>query len=341
MSGLTGMPVPKKQDMFTVVNVDEAVAKHFPPGSKLISARPHGASFWTRTARLDVELADKSECKFFLKVSTGDVGLGMLRGEFYGVTAMYKFIPDGVPRPVGWGTYVSDPDTHFYLCEFIEMIEELPDIRKFSVMLAKLHHNSMVSSDAPTKFGFPIVTYEGKMHQDVTWCATWEESFSRQTKAFADQEILSQGPSQELDTLWPLYFKNVIPRLLRPLESHGRKIKPALIHNDIWYGNIAINAETGEPVIFDPAMFWGHNESDLGNMNTSRYRLGRHWMREYHKNFPVSPPEEDYGDRNAVYAIRGHLVASTLYPGNNNFRRMLIAEIKRLVEKYPNGYQGE
>lgn len=48
---------------------------------------------------------------------------------------------------------------------------------------------------------------------------------------------------------------------------------------------------------------------DLDNMAVPRYRLGRHWMREYHRNFPISDPEEDYEDRNTVYAM---YVASTL-----------------------------
>lgn len=31
--------------------------------------------------------------------------------------------------------------------------------------------------------------------------------------------------------------------------------------------------------------------------------MGRHWMREYHKHFPISDPEEDYEDRILVYAM--------------------------------------
>lgn len=93
--------------------------------------------------------------------------------------------------------------------------------------------------------------------------------------------------------------------------------------------------------MFDPSVFWGHNEYDLDNMNIPRYRLGRNWMREYHKHFPISDPEDDYEDRNAVYAIRANLCASTLHQGNRHFRDLAIDEIRRLVQKYPNGYQGE
>lgn len=42
---------------------------------------------------------------------------------------------------------------------------------------------------------------------------------------------------------------------------------------------------------------------DLGNMNIPRYRLGKQWMKEYHRYFPVSAPEEDYDDRNLLYGM--------------------------------------
>lgn len=232
----------------------------FPPGSRVISARPHGASFWTRTARIDLELSDKSHHSLFMKVATDDTGLGMLKGEYYGVSALHKIISNGIPRPVAWGTYKSDHNTHFYLCDFVDMIEELPDIRQFCHLLAKLHHDSMLSPDAPKEFGFDVVTYEGSMYQNVKWCKTWEESFLLHLKAFIDQERKSQGPSKELDELLPPFIEKVIPRLLRPLQTHGRTIKPVLVHGDIWYGNIATNANTGEPLMFDPSVFWGHNE---------------------------------------------------------------------------------
>lgn len=67
------------------------------------------------------------------------------------------------------------------------------------------------------------------------------------------------GQSVELDALLPNLFANVIPRLLRPLQEGGRKIKPALVHGDLWRGNIGI-INDAEVVVYDPASFWAHNE---------------------------------------------------------------------------------
>lgn len=159
----------------------------FPKGTEVIEAWPHRARFWTCTARIHVKLPDGTPHTYFLKIATGDVGRGMCQGEFEGIKVLYQVVPGGVPRPVAWGTYSANADTHFYLCDFIDMIEALPDIPAFCAMLAKLHRESIPLSPNG-KFGFPITTYEGTMWQDVTWCDTWEESFTRHFKAFVEQE---------------------------------------------------------------------------------------------------------------------------------------------------------
>ncbi len=231
----------------------------FPPGSKFVSAIPYGTSIWTRTVCVNIELADGSTQANFLKIGNADIGRNMVRSEFEGVNAVYPIVPDFVPRPIGWGAYKADQNKHFYMSDFIPMIEELPDPQAFCAKLAQLHRDSIPLSPNG-KFGFHVTTYAGNMPQDVTWCDTWEESFSRGLRGFAEQEKNARGPSEDLDRLLPQLFEKVIPRLLRPLHTGGRKLKPVLIHGDLWYGNLATNGNTGAPITFDPAVFWAHNE---------------------------------------------------------------------------------
>lgn len=183
----------------------------------------------------------------------------MLRSEYEGCSALYPIVPDFVPQPVAWGTYKSDPNTHYYMAEFIPMIEEVPEPQAFCAVLAKLHKDSIPLSKNG-KFGFHVPTYGGTMPNDVTWCDTWEESYSRGLWGFTEQEKAAHGPSEALEDLYPRLFGQVIPRLLRPLATGGRPIKPVLIHGDLWYGNMATNANTGNPVSFDPSVLWAHNE---------------------------------------------------------------------------------
>lgn len=184
----------------------------------------------------------------------------MLEGEFEGAKVIHKYTPKGIPRPIACGSFKSDPNTHFYLCDFVDMKEELPDIGKFSKMLAKLHKKSMLDNDAPVQFGFDFMTYQGSMYQDISWCDTWEGMYSKRFQSFVDQERVSQGPSDELDEIVPQFKIKVIPRLLRPLVTHDRSIKPVALHGDLWSGNMDINSATEKPVYFDPSVFWGHHE---------------------------------------------------------------------------------
>jgi protein-ribulosamine 3-kinase len=52
------------------------------------------------------------------------------------MTAMHKMIPDSTPAPVALGTYVSNPNIHFFLCHFIDMIDEVPEVQSFVARVA-------------------------------------------------------------------------------------------------------------------------------------------------------------------------------------------------------------
>ncbi|MDI1487169.1 MAG: hypothetical protein OHK93_006437 [Ramalina farinacea] len=205
-----------------------------PAGTQAKSLNPHGASYWTRTARLLTLQEDGSEKSFFLKVSIGQRGKGMMSGEFASMTAIHTALPSVAPTPIAWGTYVSDPDIHFFLCSFHKMSGELPEIERFSAQVAALHR----AGKSPTgKFGFEVTTFQGNLPQDNTWCDTWEEFYIRGMVRMLQLEEDCQGRCQELKELRGPMFERVIPRLLRPLETGGRKIEPTLVHGDLYYGN--------------------------------------------------------------------------------------------------------
>jgi protein-ribulosamine 3-kinase len=243
----------------------------------------------------------------------------MMSGEFKSMTEIHNAVPAFAPIPIAWGTYASDPDIHFFLCSFHEMSEELPNVQRFSAQVAELHRKGK----SPTgKYGFPCTTFQGNLPQDNTWTDTWEEFYVNGMKRMLQLEEESQGPSQELTDLCVAMYEKVIPRLLRPLETGGRQIEPCLVHGDLWYGNASTDDKTDEPLVFDACCFYAHNEYELGTWRPTRYKLGRPYVKAYHKNFPVSAPVEDHDDRNALYSIRFNLHASALYSGNTRFRTM-------------------
>lgn len=77
----------------------------------------------------------------------------------------------------------------------------------------------------------------------------------------------------ESDFVCNLAHEKVVPRLLLPLQSDGRILKPCIIHRDCWDGNTAMDPKTSEAFGFDVCSFYGHNEYDTGNWRAPRHTL--------------------------------------------------------------------
>ncbi|MCJ1394921.1 hypothetical protein MMC18_007801 [Xylographa bjoerkii] len=328
-------PMPRLEK----VEEDKSWLDLLPAGSTVVSSSGHGASYWSRSARIDVRLPSGAEQVFFIKLTLSDIGLVMVRGEYEGMKALYAVSRDIIPEPIGYGTFMSDPNTHFFLCEFVDMKDELPDLVDFCKLVADHHHRSMAMS-SNGMFGFPVTTCNGSTPQDCSWDASWEAFFTRslQHKFRLLEEI--HGPNEEIQGLLPVLFDKVCPRLLRPLETEGRVIRPCLLHGDLWDGNVSVHADSDLPYLFDAAVSWGHNEFDLSTWRPARFRFGRAHVKEYFRHFPISPPEEDWDDRNLLYSLRADLDESLLFPLAKRFYELAIITLKELTEKFPKGYEG-
>lgn len=204
-----------------------------------------------------MELEDATPLSFFIKALSKENGKNMVHAEYESMKEIYTLLPHFAPKPIAWGTYKLKPDTHFFLCEYREMTDDMPDPHKFTARLAELHQNS---KSANGKFGFHVTTYNGNLPQYTNWEVSWEVFFSKSLRQALELEVQAKGPDPELDSLVPIIFDKVIPRLLRPLETEGRSIKPSLVHGDLWYANSGIDVETGESLVFDACCFYAHNE---------------------------------------------------------------------------------
>jgi protein-ribulosamine 3-kinase len=150
----------------------------------------------------------------------------------------------------------SNPQKHFLLVEFKDMADELPPVPEFVAVIAALHQNS---SSPNGKFGFQVPTSQS-LQLDNSWCDTWEEFFTNAMRGTVELEQAIQGHNQELQDLAEKMYAKVIPRLLRPMESGGRRLKPTLVHGDLWHGNVGVDMETDQPILFDCCAFYGHHE---------------------------------------------------------------------------------
>lgn len=183
------------------------------------------------------------------------------------------------------------------------MVDEVPDPQKFVSIIVKIHQESMAKSPIGN-FGFDVTTHLANIPCDNDWEETWEKFFAKAMKRMLEVDELSHGhDDEEFEELKEKLLTKVIPRLLRPLESGGLKVTPCLVHSNLWPGNCMHDADTDEVMIFDSCAYRGHNESDLGSCRAPRYRMGKPFLKEYQRRMGISYPEEDWDDRNALYAM--------------------------------------
>jgi fructosamine-3-kinase len=215
----------------------------------------------------------------------------MSHGEFESMKALHSTLPSIAPKPWAWGSFKADPTQYFMLAEFRDVGEQPPDPVRFTARLAELHK----SSTSPTGlFGFHTTTSHGTVPQLTDlWESSWAVLYRKQLAHMFAIDLEKHGRWREFEALCEVTLEKVIPRLLEPLQSGGRSIKPCLLHGDCWDENTATDMATGEPFLFDAGSFYGHNEYDVGNWRAPRHRLSsRVYVRNYKRHFAVSEPGE-------------------------------------------------
>lgn len=137
-------------------------------------------------------------------------------------------------------------------------------------------------------FGFTGETFCGANRQPNPQMADGHRFFNEHRLQFqADMAVasglLSTSERNDIDTL--------CAKLIDLVPQHG----PALLHGDLWRGNVLFN-KMGQPVVIDPACYWGWPEADVamcalfGGFPTSFFQA---WSDAYgaeqgwHERFPI------------------------------------------------------
>ncbi|KAK6837926.1 hypothetical protein PG987_006207 [Apiospora arundinis] len=317
-------------------DLDSAIIASFPNGGNVVSIVPHGKTRWSVGLRIEVERDDGKKEVFFLKNIERKEWVGMAEAEYEGQKALFEKIPDNVTAPLAWGMLQADPTKSFFLTRYRNLLDRPPPAVELLSVLKKLHTNSV----SPTgKFGFHVTTYFGPPPMINDWTDSWEEYFGRQFRAdiVYVQQVFGADPG--LVDLTEEFVNKVVARLLRPLQTGGRRIKPSLCHGDLWDGNVQIDADTQQPIIFDTVCFYGHNEMDLQCMGDSRYALGMDFIDSYKKEVGASEPVEEFNERHELYALRCDFVVAALAP--QQWAKLLEPSkehMKQMIARYSGGY---
>jgi fructosamine-3-kinase len=186
---------------------------------------------------------------FFVKVNRAD-RLAMFEAEALGLRQMAATRTIRVPMPICWGTCRSPSGPLSYIVlEWLDLGDGGPGPdREMGRKLAQLHQVTGLES-----FGWTRDNTIGSTPQVNPRTANWVEFWCDYRVGYQ----LAIAAKRGSDIRQGEALMAAIPELLA-----GHSPEPSLVHGDLWGGNAAI-LQTGEPVIFDPAAYWGDREVDV------------------------------------------------------------------------------
>ncbi|GAB3093987.1 fructosamine kinase family protein [Aestuariicella hydrocarbonica] len=164
-------------------------------------------------------------------------------------------------------------------------------------------------------FGFEDASYCGLSFQPNQWDRDWANFFAVQ-RIGHQLSLLYKRPLDHPD------IEFYIERTRQYLQHH-RPI-PALVHGDLWSGNIGFHHD--EPVIFDPACYYGDPETDLA-MTELFGRLPEPFYQGYQD---IAPIHQDYPRRRPLYQLYHLLNHANLFGGS--YRQQAEQQLKSLLD---------
>ena len=181
---------------------------------------------------------------------------------------------------------------------------------RFANQLSLLHQNSNEF------FGLDDNNFIGSLPQNNQRSATWEEFFIQARlkpliKISFDRGLLNRSHLDMFDSLFTK-LKELIP-----IEH------PALLHGDLWSGNILCGTNQ-QPVLIDPAVYYGHREVDI-SMTRMFGGFDPVFLEYYNDLYPL---EKGWENRIAIHNLYPNLVHLIL------FGRSYLGSIESLIKKF-------
>jgi protein-ribulosamine 3-kinase len=240
-------------------------------------------------------LVHGSRRAFFVKLNTPERA-PMFAAEAAGLEEIGRTGTIRVPRPLCHGASAA---ASWIVLEHLELgSADGKTMRALGTNLARLHRVI-----AP-RYGWTRDNTIGSTPQPNDWSEDWiafwrERRLGHQLRiAVASGQagrLLDDG--ERLMEKLPAFFAGYVP-------------EPSLLHGDLWSGNAAMTSN-GEPVVFDPATYYGDRETDLA-MTELFGGFPRSFYDAYRAEYPLDP---GYDVRKTLYNLYHVLNHFNLFGG--------------------------
>lgn len=229
----------------------------------------------------------------FVKLNRAD-RLQMFEAEAAGLEALAATGTLRVPRPLAVGTVA---DRAFLAMEYLDLGGRA-DPARLGEGLAALHRHTA------GRFGFDRDNTIGATPQPNPWTADWIKFWREQRLGHQLRLAARRGLGRRALDLGE--------RLAADLDRFfaGYTPAPSLLHGDLWGGN-ADATRSGEPVIYDPACYYGDREADLAMTEL----FGGFGPRFHDAYDAVWPRDPGYGVRRDLYNLYHVLNHYNLFGG--------------------------
>lgn len=185
--------------------------------------------------------------KFFVKLNSAQ-RLAMFETEAMGLQELRGDSTIRIPGVICYGT----ADQQSYLA--LEWI----DLRSSSTQSDQLLGERLAQLHAIEKpyFGWGVDNFIGSTPQPNEQNSSWVEFLIEQRLGYQLRLAARHGAGRRLIQTGDKLLEQV------SLFYSDYQPQPALLHGDLWGGNYAMD-DTGHPVIFDPACYYGDREADI------------------------------------------------------------------------------
>jgi protein-ribulosamine 3-kinase len=193
-----------------------------------------------------VRLSDGAR-SFFVKLNRAGLS-PMFEAEAQGLEALAASAAIRVPLPVCVG---ESEQASWLVLEHLDLAGRTPDrMAEMGRRIAALHavHGA--------RFGWHRDNTIGSTAQANGWSGCWATFWRERRLAPQLGLAAAHGYTGALQRQGEALLSR-LPQLLS-----GRDARPNLLHGDLWRGNASFTS-AGEPVVYDPACYFGDREADL------------------------------------------------------------------------------